>query len=583
GVGGGGLGSPGAGAGSHVGTGGAALIDRHPAPPHAPSTEIGGKAAGLVRLLAAGLPVPEAWVVPTRVSRDATLAQQCLRTELPAWWAAVTGQFPGSRWAVRSSAVAEDMAGASFAGVYDTVLGVDSAQALTRAVEKCWESLGRDRAANYLGAQGMDSAGGIAVVLQRMIEADTAGVMLTENPLAPFDDHLVIDAAWGLGEAVVSGHTEPDHLVVGRDSGAVLSTRIGAKHVESVWDEGLVARAVAPDRRDICCLNPAQVGALHTLAGKVGATIGPRRDLEWAIEQDRLYVLQDRPITGLPPRQPQQVWSRRFGDEYLAEYTTPLGHDLMNGWLAGPNIDEVAELQGRPEITALQKFRRHEGHIYLNGEYALELVKVIPKKLRAGGPPVAWFDPVFGQRLLDAPFEPKLLLRMLFAPLRDTGRGGPNENLAALVEHCAALDARLAPKLRQDYTALTDHQWRTQFAEADTFGRDHFRVIRWGMGHYGPLLHGLLAKLAGSGESGQVLISGLPGTKTAEINRDLWDLSLIARRHPGLLTGLRGDTPGAQLRADTGDAEFWLWFDSFLRTHGHRSSTREISACRWHE
>ncbi|MFD4352511.1 PEP/pyruvate-binding domain-containing protein [Nocardia sp. NPDC058518] len=560
------------------------MIERLTASTPLELARIGGKASGLVRLLTVGLTVPEAWVLSAEVSLDEERKQQCLATDLPEWWAGRGTEFPNSRWAVRSSAVAEDLGGASFAGVYETVLGVDSLDALVGAVEKCWESVAQDRAARYLDTQGMNSDAGIALVLQRMIEADAAGVMLTENPLRPFADEVVIDAAWGLGESVVSGRTDPDHIVLQRNSGEVLHTRLGAKQVEIVWADGIVERAVPEDRRVVRCLTDEQLTSLHTVAVQVSAAIGPRRDLEWASEGDRLFVLQDRPITGLPPREPKQVWSRRFGDEYLAEYTTPLGHDLMGTWLVGPNIDEVAQLQGRPEIVAMEKLRRHDGYIYLNGDYALELIRSVPVDARADTPLVAWFDPVFCERLMAVPFEPLLLIRTLAASRKDRRRGGVRANLAALQQHCTAVEVRIVPKLRQNYRELTDEQWRAQFAEADGFGQDHFRVIRWGMGQHGPVLRGLLGKLlTGSADSVQTLISGLPGTHTAAINRAIWELGTLGRDDPALLDGLRAATPHLQLRESTAHSKFWRHFDMFLTEHGHRSATREISAQRWHE
>lgn len=154
-------------------------------------TEIGGKAGGLVRLLAAGLDVPEAWVIPVSVSLDPTEQSGCLDTELPKWWDEVSTQFPGALWAVRSSAVAEDLEGASFAGVYETKLAIGSFDALRQAVTECWYAVTHDRATAYLDNREGLEAGGIALVLQRMIRPDAAGVMLTENPLKPFADEIV--------------------------------------------------------------------------------------------------------------------------------------------------------------------------------------------------------------------------------------------------------------------------------------------------------------------------------------------------------------------------------------------------------
>ena len=563
------------------------MIERLSATTEAGLERVGGKSAGLVRLLSAGLDVPEAWVIPAPVSLDETLRRRCLSAELAAWWQEATQLFPSSRWAVRSSAVAEDLEGTSFAGVYETVLGVDSLQDIRSAVEHAWAAVQGARATSYLAENGIAGGTGIALVLQRMVDADVAGVMLTENPLRPFDDAIVIDAAWGLGEAVVSGRTDPDHLVLERSAGALVSQRIGEKALEIGYDDGLRERTVPADRASEACLTDTDVKELWTLATLVGERIGERRDLEWAIEDGRLYVLQDRPITGLPPRLPVQVWSRRFGDEYLAEYVSNLGHDLMIPWLVGPNIDEVAELQGRPDIVAIDKFLRHDGHMYLNGDYALALSRGVPKAARETL--ANWFDPVFAKRIDAEPYHPALLLRALRAPAKDPGRGKAADNLAALDRHCAHLDEVLVPLLRQDYTQLDAAQWKRQLELVDELGRDHFRVIRWGMAHHAPLLQAALVKLMDRwGEPDaeslvQTLLSGLSGTMTAAINRQVWELAASVRRDPELLAALRSLTSYDVVREATASSAFWPEFDAFLVAHGHRSSSREIAADRWVE
>lgn len=237
--------------------------------------EIGGKALGLVRLLRAGLTVPEAWVIPAEVSLNDDLQQRCAH-ELERWWTQVHAEYPDARWAVRSSAVAEDLDGASFAGVYETVLGVDGLAELEAAVAQCWRAHGAARAAVYREGRDIDGAAGIAIVLQRMLEPRCSGVMLTANPHRPFAHDIVIDASWGLGESIVSGKVDPDHVVLDRVTGSVREQRVAHKKIETVYDGALLDRPVPPERAEVSCLDDTDLAALHATARQVGgAPSGP--------------------------------------------------------------------------------------------------------------------------------------------------------------------------------------------------------------------------------------------------------------------------------------------------------------------
>ncbi|BAX93868.1 PEP/pyruvate-binding domain-containing protein [Mycobacterium shigaense] len=551
-------------------------------------SRIGGKACGLLRLLDAGLDVPEAWVIPASVSMNAEQRHEMLGATLADWWGNVTRQFPTCRWAVRSSAVAEDLDDASFAGVYETKLGLASLAGIRSAVSECWAAIADERARVYRIARGLEDPG-IALVLQRLIEPRVSGVLLTENPLAPFAGQLVIDAAWGLGEAVVSGATDPDHVVIERSTGIMVSERIGAKQVEHVYDEGITVRDVPHERRTVRCLDDGDLLALRTLADRVVDSIGERRDLEWTIEDDHLYVLQDRPITGLPSADPKEVWTRRFGDEYLADYQAQLCYDLTRHWLTIPMFEERCVLDGRPELRGRPTMQLFDGHVYFSGTYIRDMMRGVPRVQRAGSTIEQWLPAAWMATIMAEPFSPWLFLNSMRSPARDKGRGRLRDNLPALDAHCRRVSGRIRTWAGQDLTRLSDAEWREQYREVEAFGLDHFRIIRWTMGQYNMLFHDVLAKLLtrwaddATGEAYQAMISGLPGTRTAEINRDVYELGLLARADPDLVAQLRGDGQYADVRAVTQDSRFWVAFDGFVRRHGHRSSTRTIDAARWHE
>ncbi len=544
---------------------------------------LGGKSAGLGRLLQAGATVPEAWVIPAAVSLDPD-AREAVLAELGEWIKAGRKAFPGAAWAVRSSAVAEDLEGASFAGVYETVLGVSTLPKLRSAVKRCWAAHDSARAGAYREAQGLDGAGGIALVLQRLVRPRVSGVMLTTNPRRAFADEIAIDAAYGLGEAIVSGQVDPDHIVLTRSTGEVRSEHIGTKAVELVHEDGVTERAVDEERASVRCLGDADLAALHALA----QTLGPGRDVEWAIEGETLYALQDRPITNLPPGDPGNVWTRRMGDEYLSEYSMPLPQDLMAPWMGTAMFIEMTVLQGRLDLVGLQPMKNHNGYSYMNGEYIAAASRAFPRSMR-GAMFGEWFTPLWQDRIDAEDWDPKRLLGMMVAPWKDKGRGTINANLAALEQHCDAIDRSVVPKLSQDYGALSLREWRAQMDEVEDFGLDHFRVIRWGMGQWNTILHRTLSDLlrdnAGdeAPELYHAIISGIPGTRTAALNREVWDLGVAARCDTELLQALRSDRHYADVRAAHPDAPFWREFDVFLARHGHRSASRDIAKPRWHE
>jgi pyruvate,water dikinase len=564
------------------------MITRLQATTNADIASLGGKATGLIRLLHAGLSVPEAWCVDAAISLDPVARQSVLADALPAWWERVGAEYPGELWAVRSSAVAEDLEDASFAGVYETVLGIDSLSALRSAVSSCWSALEQSRAATYLSAHGNTDGTGIALIIQRLVRPQAAGVLLTANPLDPFADEIVIDAAWGLGEAVVSGHTEPDHIRVNRTTGDILERRIGNKHREIVWDAGIVEREVDDDRRQRACLTDEQIHELWLVAQQVNRTIDPRRDLEWAIADGTLYVLQDRPITTLPSATPADIWSRRFGDEYLSECSLPLPGELMVPWITEAAFQEMATLQGRPDLAAAQPVRLYQGYAYFSARYYVGGLRMLPKSMRrtAAG---EWFPPQVDAWIDQEAWSPRLTVLALLAPIRDRRRSGLKRNLVVLDKHCAVIERDIAPLLGQDYSGLGTQEWRRQFRQVEALGREHFRVVRWGMTIYNTFLHAALSKLLGvwcsddNGKLYQDLIGGLDDTRTAELNNEIVALADHSKSDDVLTAAITAGEGFGPLRSRFPASPFWQHYDAFIGRHGHRSASRDIASPRWHE
>ncbi|WP_214367862.1 PEP/pyruvate-binding domain-containing protein [Pseudonocardia sp. H11422] len=292
--------------------------------------QVGGKAANLGELLGAGFDVPGGFCVTTaayaRVADaaglDAVLAapgepaaerirERLLATPVPTGIAgAVITAYAGLGRdvpvAVRSSATAEDLPDASFAGQQDTYLNVVGADAVLDAVRRCWASLWTDRAVSYRATTGIDQRGvRLAVVVQRMVEARVAGVAFTADPLTGRRGWTVIDASPGLGEAVVSGAVDPDHVVVDADGG-IVERRAGNKRVEVRSRPGggtdRLTRDGVDGRSGQLCLNDPQIRELAALGRRVQDHYGAPQDIEWAVDEaGRVRLTQTRPVTTLFP------------------------------------------------------------------------------------------------------------------------------------------------------------------------------------------------------------------------------------------------------------------------------------------
>jgi pyruvate,water dikinase len=252
----------------------------------------GSKAVGLGQALRDGLPVPPGValsgdVVEAVAGRDEDVIREVAESVTPL----------GGPLAVRSSAVDEDGAEASFAGQHLTLLNVPGVDQLTSALSEIWWSANSDSAITYRQRVGLFTRPSVGVVVQVLVSPQAAGVMFTQNPITGADER-VIEGSWGLGEAVVSGRVIPDHFRVDR-AGGVLERIAGRKDIEfrSLPDGGTVEEQVAPERVEQLCLDDAQLHDLAGLAERCEQIYGPARDIEWAIAGGTLYLLQCRAMT----------------------------------------------------------------------------------------------------------------------------------------------------------------------------------------------------------------------------------------------------------------------------------------------
>ncbi|MFD1643159.1 phosphoenolpyruvate synthase [Halohasta litorea] len=301
---------------------------------------VGGKAASLGELTEAGLPVPPGFVVTAETYRtflettgigseifdalavdDDGLAEaaerarelvvetpvpEAVREEILAAYGDLGGLAdtePDDQSepfvAVRSSATAEDLPDASFAGQYETILNVTEEDLLDR-VKECWASLFSERAVHYRNTHGFDHDDvDVAVVVQQMVDADKSGVMFTRHP-STGDRQMIVESAWGLGEAVVSGMVSPDHYEIDPETATIVESTIADKKQQMIKDPETGETALQPvgdERRTERVVTDAEIERLVELGRRVEDHYGEPQDVEWALVEGELFMLQSRPIT----------------------------------------------------------------------------------------------------------------------------------------------------------------------------------------------------------------------------------------------------------------------------------------------
>ena len=252
----------------------------------------GSKAVGLGEAARGGLPLPpgvalSGSIVEAVASGESRAIKKVAKSVRP---------LP-TPLAVRSSAVDEDGAEASFAGQHLTLLNVLSPEDVREALCEIWWSANSDSAITYRQRVGLFHRPSVGVVVQSLLDPETAGVMFTRNPVNGADERM-IEASWGLGEAVVAARVIPDNYRVAR-SGEVLDRTPGLKKIaiRSLPDGGTVEDEVAPELAEALCLDDEQLEQLHQLATRCEDVYGPGRDIEWAIAGGELYLLQCRAVT----------------------------------------------------------------------------------------------------------------------------------------------------------------------------------------------------------------------------------------------------------------------------------------------
>ncbi len=402
------------------------MIVSFPAIEQTTLAEVGGKGYSLIRMIEAGLPVPPGAVLTTEFFApwfdeiQASAAWTALPNATPAQWATLCNELKGLcpaltlmptqrqvledlrenlaaldddvLFAVRSSSPEEDLASASFAGVYETRLGVRPAD-LDDAVRHCFASSLDQRVLVYKKEHGFDVLSTrIAVVVQQQIDSEVAGVGFSLNPLTNDYDEAVVDANWGLGESVVAGLASPDHFIVDKVGRQVVDKKLGAKQV-SIWlgpDGSTIERK--DHRSGEFTLSDSQLGELTEVMCRIEALYEKPMDIEWAYAGDQLHVLQARPITTYVPLPPEMLTKpgerrRLYADAALSKGMTtnvPISPMVLDWWedLLSSFLEDFFGIELTPEKGLVFVAG---GRLYMNLSNMMWLAS--PKKMAKGSAP----------------------------------------------------------------------------------------------------------------------------------------------------------------------------------------------------
>ncbi|MFD1214251.1 PEP/pyruvate-binding domain-containing protein, partial [Arthrobacter sp. GCM10027362] len=577
--------------------------------------EVGGKALNLGILMASGLPVPGGFCLTTAAYRtmaeaiglegpvelveqvDAAdvhgLAEAAGQVREAILAAAIPDQVartvraayaelgPDAPVAVRSSATAEDLPEASFAGQQDTFLNVSGPVAVLDAVRRCWASLWTDRAAAYRAAHGIGQhTVSLAVVVQEMVPAAAAGVLFTANPVTGTRRQAVVDAGPGLGDAVVSGAVNPEHFVVDTASGRVLERMPAGR-----GDTGRNGGTGPP------CLADAQLRELAALGAKAEDVFGVPQDLEWAAGRDgTIWLTQSRDITtlfpvpeGRTPAEGDRVYLCVSLAQGLVRPLTPMGMAAIGGMRDERTGWRLAEAGLRPFVdltpvvrskggrrTMLRMFRVAEARsaallerLYQDPRFSVIRGSRSPNVFSGTG--LKQFA-LFLLRFLEAAARPRAALRRV----QDVGR---------TLERQLQLPEPATPVQRLDFVERT---LSTAFATlvpavlpAPAAGFALLGLARW-----------LLGGIAEPGEL-QAVLRGLPHNVTTEMDLQLWQLSTEVRQDPESVRVLAAESAAElsrRYRSGTLPKPLQERLAAFLARYGHRAVAEiDLGMPRWSE
>jgi len=521
-------------------------------------SRVGAKAANLGELAHAGFPVPDGFAITTHAFDHFIKVNAIEETYLPETVAkaklppgiqealrVASAKLDGAPLAVRSSGVAEDLEGASFAGQYETILDVRGYDALVDAVRQCWASAFSTRVAAYKNGKGQIGNASMAVLVQMLVNAEAAGVAFTANPVNGRRDEAVVSAVRGLGERLVSGNASPDEWIVnGKEA----------------------TRTSAPEN----AIDADQARAIVEMARQVEAHFGSPQDVEWAIANEQLFMLQARPITTLreqaiepiPMKVEVPVGYWESDAEHISKPLSPMGRTVLL-----PTYTNGMEKMCAATGLLLEKleYRSIGGWMY---------VRMVPLGGKDMTPP--------------PPFVMKILLRLIPAMRARIQRATEfvrNNEQDVLVERWYN---EWYPEISKQIVALRDVNLSAlSDDELDNHLTNALSLIKRGNEMHFTLavvnpfvIYDLVTttqELLGWDEAHTMeLIAGL-STKSTEPSRKLAELARMANERPAVLELIKHANANAVDRLAQVDAEFSAAFAEYLKEYGCRGLAFDLN------
>jgi pyruvate,water dikinase len=495
----------------------------------------------------------------------------------------------GEYFAVRSSAVAEDLADASFAGQQDTYLNVRKHDIISRVLA-CWASYWNARAMKYRHDASKDHLSqGMAVVVQKMVKSDISGVMFTSDPVTG-EEHVIIEASWGLGESIVSGLVTPDSYKVSYD-GKVLSAEVHNKEIGFFLVDGENRQVpIDPDKVSVRCADDTVLKAIAAEGLKLRDHFGCPQDIEWAVEAGKVYILQSRAITTLPDMSEKDdiLWSRGYGDEYWADATTPMFYTVMGKLLTDYVNHEGAHMMGYKDLESGPLTKLHKSRVYFSAVVLERIFAHYPKFIRSKEL-LEYFPRSEQERISKYPNDFLGMIKsQLCLLIRD--RDGMIWRTDKVYRKWAEGFLKLCDEFdATDLTRVSDKELAEWYGRIRVGSTKHYQLIRYGMVSHS-IMTNLLVKnwsIKWFKDDGSVyagLMSGLEDNKTVETNKGFSDLGVALRADEDVRK--KAESMDAEEFVEwlqTSDVPFKDVYNGFIKEFGHRSGTRELNALRWAE